>query len=110
MHEQDDEQDEDRHGFGGGRPFWAEKSGCREAIDTLYHFLDGELTAERRIEIAVHLQECSPCLDAFDFEADLKAVIARKCRDQVPEALRQKVYLALMEASMQPPSTEYLWE
>jgi mycothiol system anti-sigma-R factor len=107
-----DEQDE--HGTGwsacGDRSSWFEKSGCQEAIETLYHFLDGELTAQRRQEISRHLNECSPCLDAFDFEAELKLVIARKCRDQVPEALRERVYRALLEASGKASSGEYRWE
>ena len=59
-------------------------SECREALETLYNFLDGELTEQRRQEIQQHLDECSPCLEAFDFEAELKIVIARQCRDQVP--------------------------
>jgi mycothiol system anti-sigma-R factor len=64
---------------------------CEEAVHTLYHFLDGELTAERKAHIQRHLQECSPCLDAFDFEAELKLLVARKCRDQVPEELRIRI-------------------
>lgn len=99
-----DEPDDQLDPCGGG------KSHCQEAIDTLYHFLDGELTDDRRHEIAVHLDECGPCLDAFDFEAELKIVIARKCRDQVPEALRQKVYLALLRASGEDPGAGYTWE
>ena len=72
---------------------------CEEALDRLYHFLDGELTEERRVEIRRHLDDCAPCLDAFDFEAELKAVIAKKCREQVPDQLRQRVADALHEAS-----------
>jgi mycothiol system anti-sigma-R factor len=68
---------------------------CQEAIATLYNFLDGELTADRRLQIQHHLDECGPCFDAFDFEADLKALVARKCRDEVPEALRRRVAAAL---------------
>jgi mycothiol system anti-sigma-R factor len=83
---------------------------CQEAIHTLYHFLDGELTPLRRQEIARHLDECSPCLSAFDFEADLKEVIARKCRDQVPEALKERVRQALRDASEKPPGDEDEWE
>jgi mycothiol system anti-sigma-R factor len=81
---------------------WLGKSDCQEAMQTLYHFLDGELTDDRRKIIQRHLEECSPCLDAFDFEAELKAVIARNCRDQVPEHLRQRVLRALMEAQDHP--------
>ena len=64
---------------------------CEEALRTLYHFLDGELTPDRRQAIQHHLDECSPCLEAFDFEAELKLAVARCCRDQVPERLRQRV-------------------
>lgn len=72
---------------------------CQEALDTLYHFLDGELTEDRRIAIQHHLDRCSPCLEAFDFEAELKIVVAKRCRDQVPDHLRHRVAQALVEAS-----------
>lgn len=68
---------------------------CQEAIATLYSFLDGELTSDRRLQIQHHLDECAPCFQAYDFEAELKALIARKCRDEVPEALRRRVAEAL---------------
>ncbi len=64
---------------------------CQETIHRLYHFLDGELTDHRREEIRRHLDDCSPCLEAFDFEADLRRVIASKCRDHVPEHLRNRI-------------------
>ena len=68
---------------------------CQEAIATLYTFLDGELTPERRNTIRHHLDECAPCFEAFGFEAELKALIARKCRDEVPAPLRRRVAEAL---------------
>jgi mycothiol system anti-sigma-R factor len=91
---------EQDHRFGG--EFGLEPSDCQEAIHTLYHFLDGELTEDRKRDIQRHLEECSPCLEAFDFEAELKLVIARKCRDQVPPLLRARVAEALFEASKGP--------
>jgi mycothiol system anti-sigma-R factor len=88
------------------------KPECQEALDTLYHFLDGELTEVRRLEIQQHLDRCSPCLEAFDFEAELKIVIARRCRDQVPESLRSRVASALAEAAAaaQPTGSRQLTE
>jgi mycothiol system anti-sigma-R factor len=71
---------------------------CQEAVATLYSFLDGELTDDRRQLISHHLEECGPCLHKYDFEAELKVVIARRCRDEVPEALRRRVAAALSEA------------
>jgi mycothiol system anti-sigma-R factor len=75
---------------------------CDEALRTLYSFLDGELTPERKAAIQHHLDECSPCLEAFDFEAELKLVVARCCRDEVPEHLRQRIADALTNASETP--------
>lgn len=88
-------------GHVGGPDMGEEMSGgdCEQALRTLYYFLDGELTVERRLAIQRHLNVCSPCLEAFDFEAELKIVIARCCRDQVPERLRQRVADILEEAS-----------
>ena len=71
------------------------KPDCDDAVHTLYHFLDGELTSEKRVEIQRHLDACLPCLEAFDFEAELRAVIAARCRDEVPEALRKRIAEAI---------------
>jgi mycothiol system anti-sigma-R factor len=85
---------------------------CEQALRTLYHFLDGELTTERRHAIQRHLDQCSPCLEAFDFEMELKVIVARSCRDQVPDRLRRRVAEVLQEAerssgsgTSQPPGT-----
>lgn len=68
---------------------------CEEVVHRLYHFLDGELTPQRRAEIRDHLDECLPCLEAFDFEAELRLMIANKCRDRVPDHLRERVAAAI---------------
>lgn len=76
---------------------------CQDALQTLYHYLDGELTPERRVAIQRHLSQCAPCLHAFDFESELKAVVARSCRDQVPESLRKRVADVIEQASKSRP-------
>jgi mycothiol system anti-sigma-R factor len=81
--------------------------GCREALHRLYHFLDGELTEERRVEIRRHLDECEPCLHAFGFELELRAMIAEKCRERVPDHLRERIAAAIRhehERSRQAPA------
>ena len=81
-----------------------DESDCSEAIHRLYHFLDGELNDDTRAAIRHHLDDCSPCLDAFDFEAELRIVIATRCREEVPPALRARIAAAihLAEGSVQP--------
>ena len=72
-----------------------EKDKCGDAVHQLYLYLDGELTPERRALIGQHLDECPPCFEAFDFEAELRMVISHKCREQVPDQLRERVARAL---------------
>lgn len=68
---------------------------CSEAIHQIYHYLDGELTDDKRSAIAHHLDLCPPCADGFDFEQELRVLIARKCRDDVPADLRRKIAEAI---------------
>jgi len=67
------------------------KPDCAESLKELYAFLDGELTGDRRTHIKAHLDECLPCYEAFDFEAELRMVISRRCHDDVPESLKLKI-------------------
>ena len=68
---------------------------CEEAVHELYTYLDGELTEERREEIRVHLDYCGPCGGAAEFEAELRRVIANRCKDRVPDSLIQRVAEAI---------------
>jgi mycothiol system anti-sigma-R factor len=75
-----------------------EHSTCQEALEELYVFLDGELTVEKREHIRVHLDDCNPCLEHYDFEAELRLVIAAKCKEPVPQDLKDKILRALEQA------------
>lgn len=75
---------------------------CREAIRDLYLYLDQELSADQMATVQVHLHECSPCFEAFDFEAELRMVIATRARDEAPEHLRER--LLTMLQSLDPPA------
>ena len=74
---------------------------CEEAVHELYIYLDGELTEERREEIRIHLDYCGPCGGAAEFEAELRRVIANRCKDRVPESLIRRVAEAIEEESRQ---------
>jgi mycothiol system anti-sigma-R factor len=77
---------------------------CAEALKELYVFLDGELTTERRTMIRSHLDHCTHCLEAFDFEAELRAVISTRCSgDVVPDRLRAAVAEVLAQVEKESP-------
>jgi len=70
-------------------------SECQDALHELYGYLDGELTDDRRAAIHRHLDGCQPCAEPYDFEAELREVVRRKCQEQVPDSLMDKVRAAL---------------
>jgi mycothiol system anti-sigma-R factor len=78
-------------------------SDCQDSLHELYRYLDGELTEDRRDKIQRHLDGCQPCAEPYDFEAELRSVIRRKCQEQVPEALVAKVKAALVNEAAAPP-------
>jgi mycothiol system anti-sigma-R factor len=69
-------------------------SDCDEILEELYTFLDGEITPETRESIRRHLDDCLNCLHVYDFHAELRMVIAAKCRDEVPPGLMERIEAA----------------
>lgn len=53
---------------------------CADILNELYLYLDGELDAPGTTTIEDHLRHCRACLEAFDFEAELKRVVAIRAR------------------------------
>ena len=92
---------EDAGSGGGTSALFGKTVNCDDAIHQLYHFLDGELTEERRIQISEHLTYCAPCGGAVEFEAELRLVIANHCKDHVPESLIRRIADAIDEESRQ---------
>lgn len=72
-------------------------SDCGDSLRSLYEYVDGELTEQRRALIRRHLDDCSPCLGAFEFEMELRVVISERCREQVPDHLRDRIARAIEE-------------
>ena len=72
---------------------------CSAMIARLDHFLDGELTEQRRIKIQAHLDGCPTCFSAFDFEAELRIVVRSRAYTEVPADLASRIRLALGSAA-----------
>ena len=75
---------------------------CDDAIAQLYTYLDGELDADVVARVEQHLKRCSPCLEAFDFEAELRKVIVAKCHEDVPGDLRTRIMTVLERLEESP--------
>lgn len=71
---------------------------CTETIKELDAFLDGELRDDLREHIHEHLGSCVGCLEAFDFQAELKQAIRRKCsNDELPIGLIGRIEMCFDE-------------
>jgi mycothiol system anti-sigma-R factor len=65
---------------------------CNETLRELEAFLDSELSEETHVAIRAHLEGCPDCLQTYDFHAELKIVVAQKCRnDEMPAGLLDKL-------------------
>lgn len=73
---------------------------CREYLAEVHQFLDGELGVERRTVVQLHLEGCGPCLDAYDFEAELRVVVSSSCKErQLPQGLRDRIASLLRDVA-----------
>ena len=64
---------------------------CNAMLARLYTFLDGELTDQRRTRIQSHLDTCPSCFSAFDFEMELRIVVAKRVHTRVPAELAERI-------------------
>ena len=69
---------------------------CNQVLKQVYQFLDNELDTASGDAIRAHLAACEPCLDRFDVEQAVKALVHRCCgNDRAPETLRAKIMLQI---------------
>jgi len=74
---------------------------CRSAMQQLWDYVDGELTAERMKAVERHLDECADCHPHADFAERFLAALHRT-RDErsCPQDVRAKVMARLRDAGM----------
>jgi anti-sigma factor (TIGR02949 family) len=72
---------------------------CQEALERLYEFLDGELTAENAAEVRHHVEVCEACYPQVRFTTEFRDALHRAARGQpvCPDSLRAKVARMLRE-------------
>lgn len=81
---------------------------CRDVLEQVYLYLDGEIGDEDCTKIRQHLDECAPCLREFGIEQEVKALVARSCGcETAPEALRQRVMLRIQTVRVEFDHREF---
>jgi len=66
---------------------------CREALERLYEYLDGELTPTSADEVRRHVQVCDACYPQVKFTTEFRDALHRAALGQpvCPDALRKQV-------------------
>ena len=78
---------------------------CSEVLERMFFFIDNELADADCAEIQQHLEECAPCLQKYDLERTVKALVARSCPEHAPERLRERVLLSIRHVQVQITET-----
>ena len=78
---------------------------CSEVLERMFFFIDHELADADYTEIQQHLDECAPCLQKYDLERTVKALVARSCPEHAPESLRDRVLMSIRHIQVQITET-----
>jgi mycothiol system anti-sigma-R factor len=69
---------------------------CKESLQKIYEFLDGEMEKLPMHEIEKHLDNCRGCWDRFEFEKQLKELVKKSCcKETCTDALKKRIQAIL---------------
>jgi len=65
---------------------------CSRARLQVYEYIDGEMAPSDCDKIREHLERCGPCMQEYDLDQMLKALVRRSCGcEPAPTALRMQI-------------------
>ena len=70
---------------------------CADFLERIVCLLDNELNGTEVAEVKAHLEECAPCLQSYDLQRTVKALVARSCHEQAPDSLRERVRIQIQQ-------------
>ena len=70
---------------------------CADFLERIVYFIDNELDEADCSAVQHHLDECGPCLEKYDLQRTVKAVVARSCTESAPAHLRDRVRVQIRE-------------
>jgi mycothiol system anti-sigma-R factor len=79
---------------------------CADFLEQIVFFIDNELAEADCSAVREHLDTCNPCLEKYDLQRTMKAVVARSCAEVAPSELRDKVMFRLQQVRVEITTTE----
>jgi mycothiol system anti-sigma-R factor len=79
---------------------------CADFLERIVYFIDNELDEADCSAVQMHLDECGPCLEKYDLERTVKAVVHRSCSSEhAPSELRQRVMVQIRQVQVRITDT-----
>jgi mycothiol system anti-sigma-R factor len=73
---------------------------CAEILQRIFFFIDNELDRADCDAIKAHLDQCRPCLEKYQLESTVKALVARSCSEHAPDQLRERVLVRIRQVRL----------
>ena len=70
---------------------------CADFLERIVRLIDNELEEGDCAIVRAHIDSCSPCLERYDLQRTVKAVVARSCGEKAPDDLREKVRIQIQQ-------------
>ena len=77
---------------------------CADFLERIVRLIDNELEEGDCAIVRAHIDGCSPCLERYDLQRTVKALVARSCSERAPAELRDRVRIQIQ--SIQVSITE----
>ena len=74
---------------------------CADFLERIVYLLDNELDEADCSAVRVHLDSCNPCLEKYDLQRTVKAVVARSCAEAAPDELRTRVMFQIRQVQLE---------
>ncbi len=86
------------HSHGGEQPSPEE---CVDFLERIVRLIDNELEEGDCAIVRAHLDTCNPCLERYDLQRTVKALVARSCSETAPAGLREKVRIQIQAVQVE---------
>jgi len=70
---------------------------CADFLERIVRLIDNELEEGDCAVVRAHIDTCNPCLERYDLQRTVKALVARSCSETAPTELRDRVRIRIQE-------------
>ena len=74
---------------------------CADFLDRIVRLIDNELEEGDCAIVRAHIETCNPCLERYDLQRTVKALVARSCSEQAPAELRERVRVRISQIKIE---------